>query len=169
MYLHDVASLNVMRNEVGRKKTHNKQSSSYQRNTYRELDPTNNVFPTLTMLPLHQGTNTMCANMPVATLEAIKPPYTKFYRSLRNPITLQQQSNIDMWFNSYIDEERSQNVQGHVFLAAHKTINENQFVLSSYSSSDDRPHVGFLTFTLKFDHLVNSIKKVNGNTAVKTS
>ena len=42
-------------------------SSSYQRNTYRELDPINNVFPTQTMLFLHQGTNTMYANMPVAT------------------------------------------------------------------------------------------------------
>ena len=147
------------------KKKHNKQSSSYQRNKYRELDPTNNIFPTLTMLPLHRGTNKMCANMPVATIEAIKPPYNKFYRSLQNPITLQQQSNTDMWFNSYIDQERNQNVQGHVFLAAHSTINENQFVLSSYSSSDDRPHVEFLTFTLK----VTSIKKVNRNTAVKTS
>ena len=29
-------------------------------------------------------------------------------------------------------------------------------------------HVGFITFPLKLDHLVNNIKKVNWNTAVKT-
>ena len=79
------------------------QSSSYQRNTYRELDPTNNVFPTLNMLFLHQGTNTIYANLPVATPKAIQPPYNKFHRSLQNPITLKQQSNIDMWFHSHID------------------------------------------------------------------
>ena len=54
MSLNDVASMNVKQNEVGRKKTISRapiapkmQSSSYQRNTYRELVPTNNVFPTL--------------------------------------------------------------------------------------------------------------------------
>ena len=260
MSLNDVASLNVKRNEVGRKKAIRSrapiipkmQSSSYQRNTYCELD-TKNAFPTLNMLPLHQATNTMYANIPVATPEAIQPPYSMLYRSIQNPITLQQQSNIDMRFNSYISQERNHNVQGYVFLGAHSTINENQFVLSSLSSCDarvsscygcDRPlkiimadgskripdppfdlvlitkmrreyrkdgeirkssefrnvyfhaqmtgavrfacvrqkvnlneksiqidsrmlpilnavHVGFLTFTLKLDHLVNSIQKVN--------
>ena len=29
-------------------------------------------------------------------------------------------------------------------------------------------HVGFMTFALKLDHLVNSIKKVNSNTALST-
>ena len=227
-------------------------SSSYQRNTYCELD-SKNAFPTLNMLPLHQATNTMYANIPVATPEVIQPPYSMLYRSIQNPITLQQQSNIDMRFNSYISQERNHNVQGYVFLGAHSTINENQFVLSSLSSCDalvsscygcDRPlkiimaggskripdplfdlvlitkmrreyrkggeirkssefrnvyfhaqmtgavrfayvrqkvslneksiqidsrmlpilnavHVGFLTFTVKLDHLVNSIKKVN--------
>ena len=54
MSLNDVASMNVKQNEVGKKKTISRapivpkmQSSSYQRNTYRELVPTNNVFPTL--------------------------------------------------------------------------------------------------------------------------
>ena len=54
MSLNDVASMNVKQNEVGRKKIISRapivpkmQSSSYQRNTYRELVPTNNVFPTL--------------------------------------------------------------------------------------------------------------------------
>ena len=41
-----------------------------------------------------------------------------------------------MRFNSYIDQERNYNVQGYVFLCAHNTINENQFVLSSLSSCD---------------------------------
>ena len=89
------------------------------------------------MLPLHQATKTMYANMPeVATPEVIQPPYNKFYRSLQNPVTLQQQWNIDMRFNFYIEQERNDNVQGYVFLAAQNTINENQFVLSSLSSSD---------------------------------
>ena len=115
----------------------NMQSSSYQKNTHRELDPTNNFLPTKTMLPLHQATKTMYANMPeVATPEVIQPPYNKFYRSLQNPVTLQQQWNIDMRFNFYIEQERNDNVQGYVFLAAQNTINENQFVLSSLSSSD---------------------------------
>ena len=43
-----------------------------------------------------------------------------------------------MPFNSYIDQERNHNVQGYVFLGAHNTINENQFVLSSLSSCDAR-------------------------------
>ena len=119
MSLNDVASLNVKRNEVGRKKAIRSrapiipkmQSSSYQRNTYCELD-TKNAFPTLNMLPLHQATNTMYANIPVATPEAIQPPYSMLYRSIQNPITLQQQSNIDMRFNSYISQERNHNVQG---------------------------------------------------------
>ena len=111
MSLNDVASLNVKRNEVGRKKAIRSrapiipkmQSSSYQRNTYCELD-TKNAFPTLNMLPLHQATNTMYANIPVATPEAIQPPYSMLYRSIKNPITWQQQSNIDMGFNYYISQ-----------------------------------------------------------------
>ena len=146
MSLNDVASLNVKRNEVGRKKAIRSrapiipkmQSSTYQRNTYCELD-TKNAFPTLNMLPLHQATNTMYANIPVATPEAIQPPYSMLYRSIENPITLQQQSNIDMRFNSYISQERNHNAQGYyVFLGAHSTINENKFVLSSLSSCDAR-------------------------------
>ena len=235
------------------------QSSSYQRSKYCEFNPTNNVFPTLSMLPLHQATNAMYANIPVAIPEAIQSSYNMLCRSIQNPITLQQQSNIDMWFNSCIDQERNHNVQVYVFLGAHNTINENQFVLSSLSSCDarvfsyygcNRPlniimadgskrisdppfdlvlitkmhreyrkdgefrqssefrnvyfhakmtwavrfvclkqkvnlnekstqidsrmlpilnalHVGFITFTLKLDHLVNSIKKVKWNTAVR--
>ena len=50
------------------------------------------------MLPLHLATNTMYANIPVATPEAIKSPYNMRDRSIQNPITLQQQSNIDMRF-----------------------------------------------------------------------
>ena len=85
----------------------NMQSSSYQNNTHRELDPTYNFLPTKTMLPLHQATKTMYANMPeVATPEVIQPPYNKFYRSLQNPVTLQQQWNIDMRFNFYIEQEK---------------------------------------------------------------
>ena len=80
----------------------------------------------------------MYANIPVATPEAIQLPYSMLYRSIQNPITLQQQSNIDMRFNSYISQERNHNVQGYVFLGAHSTINENQFVLSSLSSCDAR-------------------------------
>ena len=143
MSLNDVASLNVKRNEVGRKKAIRSrapiipkmQSSSYQKNTYCELD-TKNSFPTLNMLPLHQATNTMYGNIPVPAPEAIQPPYSMFYRSIQNPITLQQQSNIDMRFNSYISQERNHNGQGYVFLGAHSTINENQFVSSSLSSCD---------------------------------
>ena len=67
----------------------------------------------------------MCANIPVATPEAIQPPYNMFYKSIQNPITLQQQSNIDMLFNSYIDQQRNFNVQGYIFLGTHNTINEN--------------------------------------------
>ena len=80
----------------------------------------------------------MYANIPVATPEAIQPPYSVLYRSIQNPITLQQLSNIDMRFNSYISQERNHNVQGYVFLGAHSTINENQFVLSSLFSCDAR-------------------------------
>ena len=43
-----------------------------------------------------------------------------------------------MRFNSYISQERNHNVLGYVFLGAHSTINENQFVLSSLSSCDAR-------------------------------
>ena len=43
-----------------------------------------------------------------------------------------------MRFNSYINQERNHNVQGYVFLGAHNTVNENQFVLSSLSSCDAR-------------------------------
>ena len=90
------------------------------------------------MLPLHNATDTMYANIPVVTPEAIQMPYNMFYRSIQNPITLQQQSNIDMRFNSYIDLERNHNVQGYAFLGAHNTINQNQFVLSSLFSCDAR-------------------------------
>ena len=133
MSLNDAASRNVKRNKVGKKKAIRSivpiipkmQSSSYQRNTYCELDPTNNIFPTLNMLPSYQTTNTMYANIPVATSKAIQPPYNMLYRYIQNPIKLQRQSNIGMWFNSYIDQERNYNVQGYVFLGAHNTINEN--------------------------------------------
>ena len=90
------------------------QISSYQRNTYCELDPTNNVFPTLSMLPLHQATNMMYANISIAAPEAIQSPYNMLYRSIQIPIAFQQQSNIDMRFNSYIDQESYHNVQGYV-------------------------------------------------------
>ena len=144
MSLNDVASLNVKQSEVGRNKairsrtpiTPKMQRSNYQRNIYCELDTTNNVLFTLNMLPLHQATDSMYSNISVLTPEAIQPPYNMLYRSIQNPITLQQQSNIDMRFNSYIDQERNYNVQGYVFLGAHNTINENQFVLSSVSSCD---------------------------------
>ena len=133
MSLNDAASRNVKRNKVGKKKAITSivpiipkmQSSSYQRNTYCELDPTNNIFPTLNMLPSHQTTNSMYANIPFATSKAIQPPYNMLNRYIQNPIKLQRQSNIGMWFNSYIDQERNYNVQGYVFLGAHNTINEN--------------------------------------------
>ena len=112
MSLNDVVSLYVKRNEVGRKNAIRSrgpiipkmQSSSYQKNTYCELDPTNNVFPALSMLPLHQALNTMYGNIPVATPEAIQLRYNMLCRSIQNPITLEQQSNIEMRFNSYIDQ-----------------------------------------------------------------
>ena len=113
-------------------------SPSYQRNAYCELNPTNNVCPTLNMPHLHQETNTMNANIPVAAPEAFQPPYNMLYRSIQNPITLQQQSNIDMWFNFCIDQDRNHNVQSYVFLSTHNTINENQFVLSFLSFCDAR-------------------------------
>ena len=145
MYLNDVASLNVKQKEVGRKKVIRSrapiipkmQRSNYQKNIYCNLDTTNNVLFTINMLPLHQeATDSMYSNNSIATPEAIKSSYNMLYRSIQNPITLQQQSNIDMRFNSYIDQERNYNVQGYVFLCAHNTINENQFVLSSLSSCD---------------------------------
>ena len=144
MSLNDVASLNVKQSEVGRNKairsrtpiTPKMQRSNYQRNIYCELDTTNNILFILNMLPLHQATDSMYLNISVLTLEAIQPPYNMLYRSIQNPITLQQQSNIDMQFKFYIDQERNYNVQGYVFLGAHNTINENQFVLSSVSSCD---------------------------------
>ena len=140
MSLNDVASLNVKQSEVGRNKairsrtpiTPKMQRSNYQRNIYCELDTTNSVLFTLNILPLHQATDSIHSNISVLTPEAIQPPYNMLYRSIQNPITLQQQSNIDMRFNSYIDQERNYNVQGYVFLGAHNTINENQFVLSSF-------------------------------------
>ena len=72
MSLNDVASLN------GRKKAIRSrapiipklQSSSYQKNTYCELDPT--VFPAINILPLHQATNTMYANIPTALQHALQ-------------------------------------------------------------------------------------------------
>ena len=96
------------------------QRSSYQRNIYCELNVTNNVFSTLNIPPLHKAMDTMCA-----TPEAIQPPYNMLYKSIQNPITLQQQSNIDMLFNSYIDQQRNYNVQGYIFFGTHNTINEN--------------------------------------------
>ena len=54
------------------------------------------------MLPFHQATKTMNANMPNATPEAIQPPYNMFHKSFQNPITLQQQNNINMSCKSYI-------------------------------------------------------------------
>ena len=111
------------------------QRSSYQRNIYCKLDVTS-VFSTLNMLPLHKATDTMYANIPVATPEAIQPPYNMLQRSIENPITLQQQSHIDMPFNSYIDQQRNYNVQGYIFLGTHNTINENQFIFSSLSTCD---------------------------------
>ena len=144
MSLKDVASLNVKQIEVGRNKairsrtpiTPKMQRSNYQRNIYCELDTTNDVLFTLNMLSLHQATDSMYSKISVLTPKAIQPPYNMLYRSIQNPITLQQQSNIDMQFNSYIDQERNYNVQGYVFLGAHNTINENKFVLSSLSSCD---------------------------------
>ena len=91
------------------------------------------------MLPLHQATNMMYANIPVATIEAIQSSHNMPYRSIQNPITLQQQSNSDMRFDSYMrDHERNHNVQGYIFVGAHNTINENQFALSSLFSCDAR-------------------------------
>ena len=80
--------------------------------------------------------DSMYSNNSIAIPEAIKPSYNMLYRSIQNPVTLQQQSNIEMWFNSYIDQERNYNVQGYVFFGAHNTINENQFVLFCLSSCD---------------------------------
>ena len=104
MSLNDVASLNVKQSEVGRNKairsrtpiTPKMQRSNYQRNLYCELDTTYNILFTLNMLPLHQATDSMYSNISVLTPEAIQPPYNMLYRSIQNPITLQQQSNIDM-------------------------------------------------------------------------
>ena len=145
MSLNDVASLNIKQKEVGRKKAIRSrapiipkiQKSNYQINIYCKLDTTNNVLFTINMLPLHQeATDSMYSKNSIAAPEAIKPSYSMLYRSIQNPITLQQQSNIDMRFNSYIDQERNYNVEGYVILGAHNTINENQFVLSSISSCD---------------------------------
>ena len=98
MSIHDVASLNVKQSEVGRNKairsripiTPKMQRSNYQRNLYCELDTTNNILFTLNMLPLHQATDSMYSNISVLTPEAIQPPYNILYRSIQNPITLQQ-------------------------------------------------------------------------------
>ena len=65
--------------------------------------------------PLHKATDTMCT-----TPEAIQLPYNMLYKSIQDPITLPQQSNIDMLFNSYIDQQRNYNVQG-ISLLAHTT------------------------------------------------
>ena len=96
MSLNDARSLYVKQNEVGRKKAirnraliiPKRQRSSYQRNIYCELDVTNNVFSTLNMLPLHNATDTMYANIPVATPEAIQMPCNMLYRSIQNLITV---------------------------------------------------------------------------------
>ena len=50
------------------------QRSSYQRNIYCKLDVTN-VFSALNMPPSHKATDRMYENIPVATPEAIQPPY----------------------------------------------------------------------------------------------
>ena len=129
MSLNDAQSLYVKQNEVGKKKAiRNKaliipkrQISSYQRNIYCELDITNNIFSTLNMLPLHNATDTMYANIPVATTEAIQTSYNMLYRSIQNLITLQQQSNINMPLNTYIDQYRNYNGQGYIYLA-HTTL-----------------------------------------------
>ena len=86
MSLNDVASLYVKRNEAGRKKAIRSrapiipemQSSSYQKNTYCELDPTNNVFPTLSMLPLHQALNTMYGKYQLQHLKQVNCVTTCF-------------------------------------------------------------------------------------------
>ena len=90
MSLNDVASLNVKQDEAGRKKAMSSraliipkmQSSSYQGNIYREFGPIDNAFLLLNMLPLHNATNTMYSNKPVATPETIQPPYSMFDRSI---------------------------------------------------------------------------------------
>ena len=51
---------------------------------------------------------------------------------------MQQQSNIDMRFSSYIAQEKNHNVMGYVFLGAHNTVNKNRFVLFPLSSRDAR-------------------------------
>ena len=101
-------SKEIKQNEVGRKKAIKNRAhiipkmrrSSYQGNIYCQLNVTNNVFPTLNIPSLHKATDTMYANIPVAKSEAIQPPYNMLYRSIQNLITLQQQINIDMPFNS---------------------------------------------------------------------
>ena len=128
MSLNDVVAFNLKQSEVGKKKAiRNRapiipkmQRSSYQRNIYCELDVTNNVFSTLNIPSLDKATDAMCA-----TPEAIQLPHNMLYKSIQNPITLQQQSNIDRLFNSYIDQQRNYNVQGYIFLGTHNTINEN--------------------------------------------
>ena len=138
MSLNDVASLNVKQKEVGWKKAIRSrahiipkmQRSNYQIYIHCKLNITNNVLFTINMLPLHQEvTDSMYSNNSVATPEAIKPSYNMLYRPIQNPITLQQQSNINIRFNSYIDQKRNYNVQGYVFFGAHNTINENLFYL----------------------------------------
>ena len=113
MSLNDARSLYVKQNEVGRKKAirnralviPKRQRSSYQRNIYCKLGITNNVLCTINMLPLHQeATDSMYSNNSIVTPEAIKPSYNMLYRPIQNPITLQQESNIDIRFNSYIDQ-----------------------------------------------------------------
>ena len=49
MSLNDVALLHVKRNKDSRKKT--KKSSSYQKNTYRDLDHTDNICYLFTKQP----------------------------------------------------------------------------------------------------------------------
>ena len=113
MSLNDARSLYVKQNEAGRKKAirnralviPKRQRSSYQRNIYCKLGITNNVLCTINMLPLHQeATDSMYSNNSIVTPEAIKPSYNMLYRPIQNPITLQQESNIDIRFNSYIDQ-----------------------------------------------------------------
>ena len=113
MSLNDARSLYVKQNEVGRKKAirnralviPKRQRSSYQRNIYCKLGITNNVLCTINMLPLHQeATDSMYSNNSIVTPEVIKPSYNMLYRPIQNPITLQQESNIDIRFNSYIDQ-----------------------------------------------------------------
>ena len=110
----------------------------------RELHPTN-VFPAINILPLHQATNTMYAKIPVATPEAIQPLYSMLYRFIQNTITLQQQHNIDMWFNSQIKKETI--IYKVMPFLAHKTqsMKNSLFYLLFTLMIDVYPHAMIVT------------------------